>query len=201
VDIFDKKQIVPMALHKSEPFNSADFYFELKYDGARCLAYLDNNQTTLISRNLRDMTAFFPELGGLNKNVNAKCILDGELVCFADGKPSLNLLLKRLNLTNAFRQKTVGSRAPACYVVFDILYINGKEITKLPLFERKSILTTTITENTLFTQAGYIEHGGVSFFEACRLNNLEGMVAKRKDSLYYPNKRSYDWLKVKVINN
>lgn len=197
-DIFDKKGISPMLLQESKPFDSEDFIFELKLDGIRCLAYLDNN-TCLRNKRDKELIDIYPELKNLYKQAKFKCILDGELVCMIDGKPNFYALQKRALMGDKFKIKINSKSIPVQFVAYDIIYFKNKLICDLPLMERKKILESNIKENQNITISRYVENLGTQFFELAKSQELEGIVAKNKISKYQIGKRSYDWLKIKAL--
>lgn len=196
--IFTNKNLLPMLLHESEPFDSGDFIFELKLDGFRCIAYL-NKETVLKSRNNNDITPMFPELNGMHKNVKLPCIIDGEITVLVDGRPDFSEIQKRSRLKNVFSVNTLAKNSPAVFTAFDILYLDGKFTNSLPLTERKILLENIITESGFLSISRYIEEFGVEFFNLVKEQQLEGIVAKKKDSKYYFGKRTKEWLKIKAF--
>lgn len=187
----------PMLAVSSEPFDSAAYLFEVKWDGYRCLAYLDQD-TVLRSRNLLDLTGKFPELAGLREKVTKKpAILDGEIVVLENGKPSFAGLQSRGRMNDLKRISRASLERPAVFVAFDILYYKGKDIMQLPLQERKRLLAGAVTQGEEFILSGFIHRDGRDFYTACVKEGLEGMVAKRLDSVYLPGRRSAAWKKIR----
>ena len=168
-------------MHEGKPFDSCDWIFELKFDGFRVLMYIEKD-VKIISRNGRDITGDYPEL---QKITTASCVLDGEIIALTDGRPDFNKLMRK----DGFIQ----------FVAFDILSLDGKDLTKLPLVQRKEILAGTVTETDRVVLSRYIEANGIALFHEACVQNLEGVVAKRKNSLYFPGKRTRDWLKIKCL--
>lgn len=191
MNVYDEKNLAPMLLKQSLPFDSHDYIFELKLDGFRCLAYL-NDTTALKSRNNKDLTDNFSELKNLHQYIKAPCVLDGELVILKDGKPNFQELQNRTGL------KKVKTSNNATFVAFDILYIENEPLSNLPLLKRKKILQDNVTENNFLAYSRYIEKNGKQLFELVKSQGLEGIVAKNKNSLYYFGKRTEDWLKIKA---
>lgn len=189
--------ISPMLAASSQPFDSDDYLFEVKWDGYRCLAYLDDN-TILRSRNMLGLTGKFPELNGLHKKIKkTPAILDGEIVVMRDGRPAFAALQSRGRMSDI---KVIGNASlerPAVFVSFDILYHDGKNIMGKPLSERKGILEEAVHfgQEIALSQAIYKE--GRSFYDACVKEGLEGVVAKKLDSLYLPGKRTSLWKKIR----
>lgn len=181
----------------SKPFDNADYIYEIKFDGVRAITYL-SDQTVILGRSGKDFTPLFPELENLHKHINKKMIIDGEIVCLTNGKPNFSLILSRTASTY-HSAKIQSKKYPAILIAFDILYIDDKEIISLPLIERKEILNNTLIpcENLIISEC--ISEKGNALFEFAVKNQLEGIVAKRKKSIYLPGVRSSDWLKIKYI--
>lgn len=198
MDLFDKNEVSPMLIaREGEPFNSDDFIYELKLDGIRCVAFLDETKTWLRNKRNLSLNERFPELIDIHKNVKGKCILDGELYVFHNGRPDFFKVQKRTTLKDPFKIKRASGTQPAIYTAFDILYYNGENIEKKPLMERKILLQKVIKENQFITYARYIDYDGIALFELTKEKNLEGIVAKRKESVYYQGRRTKDWIKCK----
>lgn len=198
-NIYLDKNIQPMLIkEQKQAFDDPDFIFELKFDGLRCIAYLDPKQGTDL-RNKRDMPLLklYPELSELHKQVNNQCILDGELILFEAGIPNFYKMQKRSIMKDTFKIKMTSKQNPVSFVAFDILAIGNKDIMKAPLMERKAYLYENVNENDRIFVNRYIEEMGIHFYHAVEERNLEGIVAKRKDSMYHPGKRSNDWIKIK----
>lgn len=201
MDIFESKNISPMLLeHISKPFNSEDYIFELKLDGIRCLAYLDERQTILKNKRNKDVTDVYPELKQIHKQIKKRCILDGELVSLnKDGSPNFFALQKRSLLTDKFRIELEMEKNKVNFVAYDILYLDDKQTTNLTLTERKKMLENNIKENELLSISRIVENEGIKLFELTQQLSLEGIVAKKKTSTYQIGKRSKDWIKIKNL--
>lgn len=202
MDLFDQKGIQPMLISEQvEPYDDDGSIFELKLDGCRCIAYLDGNGVDLRNKRDRRLLCQFPELEHIHQNCHGKCILDGELIVPVKGKPDFYQLQKRTLATNPFRIKLAASRSPAAFVAYDILYLDGKQLTELPLLERKELLTKTVTECQQFSVSRYIEKQGKALFEMAKQQELEGVVGKKMSSLYWFGKRTKEWQKVKWMKD
>jgi DNA ligase D-like protein (predicted ligase) len=192
--------IKPMLAKSAEkPFSSPDWIFEVKWDGIRAIAYVDE-ELSITSRRGNELLHAFPELSELKELVTGSAILDGEVVVLRGGKPEFQLAIERLNAP-ALRVSYLARRFPASYVVFDILRLNGEWLLKKPLMERKRILEEALKEGRHVVIADFVEEQGEEYFEAALKLGLEGIVAKRKTSVYEPGKRSGDWLKIKRIKS
>jgi bifunctional non-homologous end joining protein LigD/DNA ligase-1 len=202
MDLFENKNIKPMLIGEmQEAFDSYNYIYELKLDGHRCIAYLDKNSTDL--RNKRDikMLSKFPELLNINKQVKCRCILDGELIVIKDGKPDFSEIQRRSVLSNSFKIQLSSSKLPASFTAFDILYYDDHDVKDLPWVQRRKLLEKNIKENERIAISRYIEERGIEFYELAKQNELEGIVAKRKDSKYYLDKRTKDWIKIKNLQD
>ena len=201
MDVFETKTLKPMLIGKEdEPFDSPDYLFELKFDGARCLAYLDKSTELRNKRNLIQ-NAKFPELMAMHRQVRQRCILDGELFVMVDGKPNFFELQRRTLMSNAFKIELAVKKLPANFVAFDMLYLDDKLITDLPLTERKTLLSQNVTENECLAVSRYIETKGCDLYALAVQNTLEGIVAKPKNSRYFFDRRSKDWIKIKYLKD
>ena len=139
----------------------------------------------------------FPELKELHRNVSERTVLDGELVVLRDGVPDFFELQRRTLLTDRFKIEMAAARLPASFVAFDCLYEGSHSIMEQTLLERKEALQSSVRENGLIAVSRYISTDGIGLFRAADERELEGVVAKRASSLYYPGKRTKDWIKFK----
>lgn len=128
-------------------------------------------------------------------------MLDGALVVLKDGKPDFYALSKRALCGDEFKIRLAARKNPGQFVAFDIFYYNGKDLTGLPLMKRKEILFNAVTDGHNLGISRFIEKEGKAFFNLAKKGNLEGVVAKKKDSLYRIGKRTRDWLKIKVMQD
>ena len=199
---FDAKVIHPMLIGASgDAFDSADYIYELKWDGERCIAYLDPKTGTELrnKRNLK-MLSKVPELTHLHKQVKARCILDGELIILKNGKSDYFEIQKRSLMSNPFKIELLSKQYPASFIPFDILYYKDRDLTLLPLMERKVYLSKAVGEETArMALSKYIEGQGMAFYTLAKQQDMEGIVAKRKDSFYIEGKRTKDWIKIKNL--
>jgi len=201
MDIFDNRKINPMLIAKmKDPFDSPDYIFEIKWDGIRCVSYL-GTETDIRNKRNKLMAPIFPELQNLHEQVKVKCILDHELLVLRNGMPEFYEVQKRATMTNPFKIKLSSERYPASIIAYDILYYKDKDITMLPLIERKKYLQDVVIENDIISVSRYIEDNGIMLFDLVKEKGLEGVVAKKKSSLYWQGKRSKDWIKFKVLDS
>lgn len=194
--MFEKKDVKPMLLKETpKPFDSDDYIFELKFDGYRVIIYVSKDEFVIRSRNNKDITFLYPELKKIQNVVgNNKVIFDGEIVALDNGKISFANLQKRGSLKDKKRIENVREEIPVFFVVFDILY-NNKELIKESLVKRKEILNR-FKDNDVFIKSKVFDKGK-ELFKLVKKQKLEGIVAKKKNSLYIPNKRVDFWLKIK----
>jgi bifunctional non-homologous end joining protein LigD len=188
-----------LAKEVANPFSNKDWIFEIKWDGFRALAYI-NNRVRLMSRNNKDFTGNFPELqelGQLAKDV----VLDGEIVVIKNGKASFQAIQERGKAVKARDIQNERISSPVEYIVFDILEKDGKPLISLPLTERKRILRDSLREGEHVTISDFIEGRGEAYFKAAMEKGIEGIMAKRKNSSYQPGVRSSDWLKIKKLKS
>lgn len=199
--MFDSRSATPMLIGvESGPFDDDGWIYELKLDGERTLAYLDKQETLLVNKRSVRLLARFPELSTLNDAISRRCILDGELIIVDEnGHPDFEEIKRRSLMTRSLAIERAAALRPAVFVAFDILYDTDREIIHLPLMERKAILDGLVQENAQISLARYVSTGGTAFYELAKKRELEGIIAKRKDSLYSPGKRTKDWIKIKNL--
>jgi bifunctional non-homologous end joining protein LigD len=195
------RSITPMlATLVDEPFDDKDWLFEVKFDGYRALAYIRDGRIQYFSRNQNEMTADFPELGALPKQINAgEAVLDGE-ICAIDeqGRPSFSLMQQRTGFEpGRVKKRTRSPGIAIVYYIFDVLYADGYSLLRVDLDQRKELLRQILTPDATFRYSEAFPEKGVQLFEAAKQQGLEGIVAKRRTSCYEP-KRSRDWLKIKT---
>lgn len=202
MDLFEKKNLAPMLIGASdEAFDSNDHIFELKFDGERAIAYLGPEGTELRNKRNKRVLPVFPELGEIHRQVGGRCILDGEYVAMVNGRPQFSTVQRRSLMSNPFRIKLAADKQPICFVAFDILYLDGRQLTDLPLLERKVLLQKTVSESPRLAVSRFVEERGKTLYELTERENLEGVVAKVKDSKYYFGKRTREWVKIKNLQD
>jgi bifunctional non-homologous end joining protein LigD len=194
--VFSKKKsnlIIPMlASLGDEPFDGSDWVYEIKYDGYRAVADIDKGgDVQLYSRNLLSFNDVYSDIVDELQKINRDCVLDGEVVVEDEKGRSHFQLLQQY-------QKT--GEGPLLYYVFDLLRLDGKELIKKPLTERKEMLKQLLKRYKLANifYSEHIEEHGKAFYEAALKNNLEGIMAKKADGLYHSGYRSREWLKIKI---
>jgi bifunctional non-homologous end joining protein LigD len=187
-----------LATASPEAFDDPEWGFEPKWDGIRAIAICDDD-TRLISRNEHDITIAYPELHTLHDRVVAlDAMLDGEIVAFDEGHPSFQRLQQRMHLRDERQIQQMARQIPVVFMVFDLLYLDGRDLTSRPLRERRHMLEQTVVPSDQIQVSPVTEGDGVALFRAAAEHGLEGIMAKRLSSRYRPGARSRDWLKVKV---
>ncbi|HEY3405928.1 MAG TPA: DNA ligase D [Ohtaekwangia sp.] len=184
--------IVPMmAQLDTQPFDDPNWIFEIKWDGYRAVAEVNRKEVRFYSRNGLSFAQLYPAIVNELKKIKSDVILDGEVVVIdKDNRPSFQKL----------QQYGDNHSLPLLYYVFDCISYKGKDITDLPLLERKRIAEKVIPESEIIRYSDHVEEHGKDFFANVVKMDIEGMIAKRADSLYTPGKRSGDWLKIKHHN-
>lgn len=172
----------------------AGWVHEVKWDGMRVLADVDSSRgrrIRLTSRTEKDATVSFPELHDLPGD---DVLLDGEVVALVDGAPSFGALAERMHVSRADRAGALAERLPVTYLVFDVLRLDGRDLTREPLERRRETLAGLGLAGVHW-QVPPTYDDGLMLFEATRQQHLEGMVSKRLASHYEPGVRSRHWLK------
>jgi bifunctional non-homologous end joining protein LigD len=192
--------VEPMLSESADaPPRSADYIFELKWDGIRALISYEDGKVKLHTRNHNDITVQFPELLDGEKSFRAtNAVFDAEIVSLdAHGKPMFKKVINRMQArgeTNIAKQTKTN---PVFCYVFDCLYLDGRPLINEPLRKRKEYLKDAIRFDTAYRVSEIVEDGN-ALFEAAREHGLEGIMAKKIDSKYFPGRRSDCWIKVKV---
>ncbi len=174
--------------------------YEVKWDGIRALGYADRGAWRMQSRRLEDVTARYPELAAIAEQLAERdAVLDGEVVALRDdGRPSFQLLQRRMGLTDPSVVQRRVKDTPVDYVVFDLLHLDGACTRDVPYAERRELLAGLELEGPRWRVPRHRVGGGTELLEAARRQGLEGVVAKRLDSPYRPGRRSGEWLKARV---
>jgi DNA ligase D-like protein (predicted ligase)/DNA ligase D-like protein (predicted 3'-phosphoesterase) len=178
------------------PFSGDAWLFEIKWDGIRAIAYVDNN-LSILSRNGKELAGNFPELASLLK-LAPGTVLDGEIVAMREGRPDIQELLPRMQGAGS-RSFHHDEAVSLTYIIFDILERGGRPLLDLPLTERRKILREAVLEGPHIVISDPVEDRGEDYYRVVLAKGLEGVVAKRKDSRYQPGARSDAWLKMKAL--
>ncbi|MFN2465322.1 MAG: hypothetical protein ABR598_03550 [Candidatus Dormibacteria bacterium] len=196
------KAVAPMVPGgASEPFDSTEHLFEVRWDGLRALAFVEGGGYHLQDQAGRNITEMFPELGELPRRViGDQVILDGCVVISdATGRPDFAALDRRMRSGTAEATSQAAARQPAAYVVFDILYSEARSVMSLTLLRRRRLLKQLLQAEGRICLSDAVSGDGVSFFEAARDMGIEAVIAKRKDSPYLPGGRTPSWLLVQDV--
>jgi bifunctional non-homologous end joining protein LigD len=185
-----------------EPFDDPTWRFEPKLDGIRALATMETGGTVLTTRRGRDVTYQYPDLHMIHELVDqVNAVLDGEIVAVGtDGKASFEVLQQRMNLQNEREIKRASAQIPVSFVVFDLLWLDGRDLTAAKLEERRELLELVVEQDHRLQLMTYVDGEGNAFVEGARKLGLEGVVAKRKGSAYAQGRRTPDWRKIKLIS-
>jgi bifunctional non-homologous end joining protein LigD len=189
---------VTLAQLKERPFSDPNWLFEIKWDGVRAVAQIQQGRVTLWARSGRDVTQEYPEFRDLGKHFRvADAIVDGEIVALDEnGRSDFHKLQNRLGAQNP-SQKLMQS-VPVSYYFFDLLYADGFDLRKSPLLERKELLKRVLLPYEKLHYSDHLLEKGVELFEAAREKGLEGIIGKRIDSPY-PGTRTSSWVKIKIV--
>ncbi len=186
-----------MLAKSSTPFDSEKHIFELKWDGTRCIAFVGRNNVRLQNRRLLDITHRYPEFRELKRFLKARsAVFDGEIVILVEGVPKFDKLQQREHIEDVNRIEILSGLIPATYVVFDLLYLNGKSLMHKSLTERRTSLKELfpLSENVIFSES---YSSGKKLFSLALKKGFEGIMAKEKESPYLIGERSGYWLKIK----
>jgi bifunctional non-homologous end joining protein LigD len=189
-----------LAVSGQLPADSKDWAFEIKWDGVRAILFVEGGRVRAHSRNDLDITVSFPELADIGKFLGmTTCIIDGEIVALgADGHPSFSRLQQRMHVSNQRDAKRRSLSDPVTFVAFDLLYLDGHSLLDTTYDERRDRLESLhLSGETFITTDSFRDVSGQDILTATVENGLEGVVAKRRSSVYRPGRRSPDWTKVK----
>jgi bifunctional non-homologous end joining protein LigD len=196
------RSVVPMLARLARlPAKDEGWAAEVKLDGVRAIAYCRPGRLTLRTRNLNDVTSQYPEVRRLSRQLGARdVVLDGELVAFdADGRPSFSRLQQRIHQTSASVVRRRMESHPVTYVIFDLLYLDGRDLTADPYRCRRELLEGLELAGPSWQTPHYSTGHARELLAASGEQGLEGLVLKRLDSAYAPGKRTGNWLKVKNV--
>jgi bifunctional non-homologous end joining protein LigD len=179
------------------PFSDPNWLFEIKWDGVRALAWMDDGGLTLRARSGADITGRYPELASLPTALSARqAVLDGEIAALdAHGRSDFGRLQERMHVRSP--AENLVSRVPVVFLAFDLLYCDGYDLRRSPLIGRKQLLQRLLHTSEKFRFSDHQLQHGKELFELARDTGLEGIVAKRLDSPYV-SERSGNWVKLKV---
>ena len=172
-----------------EPFDSEDWVYEIKWDGYRAISSIINGSIELYSRNNISFKHRYHEVIDALSAWDTNAVLDGEVVALDENGHSKFQFLQNWQSSQ---------RGSLVYYVFDILWLDGYDVTQMPLLERKQLLKEIIPGGEVIRYSDHVEKNGINFFKAAREKDLEGIIAKNKKSSYEIGVRSRNWLKIKT---
>lgn len=186
---FPRKLKPMLATLVDEPVNAPGWLYEVKWDGYRALAFMNRSAIELRSRNDKLFNEkFYPVTSALRSwKINA--VIDGEIVVTRENG------ISDFGALQNWRSEADGD---LYYTVFDILWLNGKDLTSLSLRERRLVLRSVVPEDGIIRMSDAFEESGSDFFEAAKKIGLEGIIAKKADAPYLPGERTNSWLKIKA---
>jgi bifunctional non-homologous end joining protein LigD len=174
-----------------------DWTYEFKWDGVRALVEVAAGAVHVTTRLGGDATVAYPELATLGEGID-DALLDGEVVAFADGRPSFGLLQTRMHVRAAAQAANLAKQAPVSFIAFDLLRLYGVDLTARPHAERRATLERLAADHPQLTVSPSFDDGAATE-AAAREHLLEGVVAKRRSSHYRAGQRAPDWVKVKFV--
>ena len=184
--------------------HTGDWAFEMKWDGVRAIATVHAatdegpGAVTLTSRNDLDITATYPELAELAECVSDDCVVDGEIVAFGPGgNPEFGRLQQRMKLTKPNAIEEQQKETPVYLIVFDILSVEGESLLRTPYAQRRERLFEVVSEGDNIYVPEAFDGSLDNALSSSQKLKLEGVMAKKKDSIYLPGKRTHTWLKLK----
>jgi bifunctional non-homologous end joining protein LigD len=198
------RKSMPTAVHPmlatsvEKPFDDPEWLFEIKWDGYRAVSFLQDGKVRLVSRNQNELTGEFPELNELSKLIKAKnAVLDGEVVALDEqGRASFSLMQQRTGIRKGGRRGGARRELQIVYYIFDLLYVDGYDLRRVALEQRKQVLSQIIAPSELIRYSDHFPQG-LALFEVAKQKGLEGILAKKRAS-HYEERRSREWLKIKV---
>jgi len=198
------KHVEPMlaTLSRELPRDQDHYAFEVKWDGVRAIAYVDGGRVRFESRRGGEITSRYPELRAMGPALGSTtAVLDGEIVAFEGESPSFERLQRRMHVANERAVRRLMGEVPVVYVIFDVLWLEGHSTLELPYRDRRKLLDELAPQGPSWQTPAAHEGDGRALLDATKRLGLEGVVAKRLDSLYDPGRRSRAWLKVKNQNS
>jgi bifunctional non-homologous end joining protein LigD len=201
-----------------KPFDNKEWVFEVKWDGVRAILFLHKTKgiSKIVSRNGKTITHRYPEIieavkssSAIIINCKESIILDGEIVVLnKEGRPDFQSHQRRMNVDSIKDIEKLSHKMPATYYLFDILYIDGRNLQSLSFLERQKNLSDVIVQtmknnnnNNKIRISDFVDERGIDIFQRIKSMDLEGIIAKNKYSKYIQGARSTNWLKIKNIKS
>jgi len=169
------------------PFDDPEWVFETKWDGFRIIAKVTRGVAALYSRNGRNVTKDYPKIAAALAKIRRRAVFDGELVALDKKGRSRFQLLQNAQQTGARLR----------YCVFDLLFLDGSDLRRLPLLERKSLLRSALPKSAAIRFSQHVKRYGVKAFRSAARRGLEGIMGKLARSRYHSGQRTRDWVKIK----
>jgi bifunctional non-homologous end joining protein LigD len=194
--------VAPMlAVAATAPPPGKSWAYEFKWDGVRAITYVEGGRIRMVSRNMLDITPRYPELRELGLALGSTAVvLDGEVVAFDEaGRPSFERLQNRMHVVGEAKVRRLVKEVPIAYLVFDVLYLDGHSTIDLPYADRRELLESLQLQGGCWDTPPSFADSGKTVIEASKAQQLEGVIAKRLDSKYFPGRRSDCWLKIKNV--
>jgi bifunctional non-homologous end joining protein LigD len=194
------KNVDPMqATLTEESFDNSDWLFEPKMDGVRALVYIDGDKVRIQSRSGLDATRQYPTIvAEMAEQMERQMILDGEIVALDErGVPSFQTIQQRLNLPRDSDIRKMDEQIPVYFYGFDLLYAGGFDLRSAQLRDRKTLLKQLLLPTDHIFLLEHFEEDGEAAFRGAVAAGFEGVIAKKRDSVYESGRRSKCWLKVK----
>src|SRR5213593_2620625 len=191
------RPMLPMAA--AAPFDSADYAFDVAWDGVRALASIERGRVGLWGRTLLDLAGRYPEVQVLADLLPPETIVDGELIVTdPEGRPDAVALARRQQAAGPEAVARAAAAHPATYVVHDLLYLRGRSWLREPLVRRRPRLNDLLRSSARIYVVEPVADDGLAFFDAAKEKGLEGVIAKRFDSPYRAGQRHPDWLLIEA---
>jgi len=182
------------------PSDDDEWSYEFKWDGVRALARVEGGRLQLHSRKGNDITVTYPELRLLGEELGSTQVwLDGEIVAMRDGRPSFPALQQRMHVNNDRQARSLANSVPVTYLVFDVLHLDGRSCVDLPYSERRALLAGLELRGPNWNISPSFDGDGAAVVETAREQELEGVIAKRRSSRYFPGRRTADWVKITEV--
>jgi bifunctional non-homologous end joining protein LigD len=187
-----------LATSSEKPFDDPQWVFEIKWDGYRAIAFIAGGKVRLVSRNQNELTGQYPELQSVASYIRGESvILDGEIAALDEnGRSSFSLMQQRTGIRQGGRRTGAQRDIPVLYYVFDLLYLDGYDLRRVPLEERKSMLAQITSSDGPVRYSDHFPQGK-ALFDVAKQKGLEGILAKCRTSIY-EERRTRQWLKIKI---